>query len=159
MNLLLIAIGLIVLTAAPTFSQQKIDSFSLRDQKNVSHKIEFPASQNRVIIVGDMDSVEQARQWGDQLKKTLGKQVDYTAIAALGPIPDWQREFLRGMIKSDRPKLLDWENKVSQKWGYSPKQCLVLLVGKNGEILHRSEGEYTKEKFASWLPSTSNASL
>ena len=154
-----LAVVLLLLTVSPTFSQEKIDAFSLIDQKNVNHKIEFPASQNRVIIVGDMDSREHARQWGDQLQRTLGKQVDYTAIAALGPIPDWQKEFVKEMIKSDRPKLLDWGNKVCKKWGYSPKKCLVLMVGKNGEILHRSEGPYSKEKFADWLQPTSNASL
>lgn len=152
MRLFPIIIAILGIYCLPIFSQTKIDSFSLKDQKDIDQPITFPATQNRVIIVTDSGCRDQAKEWGERLRKKCGKDVRYTVVVAVGSVPEWQKGFVKDSIKSELPRLIDWGNITCKKWGYSPKQCLVLFVGKNGEVIHRSTGGYTDEKWATWFP-------
>jgi len=137
---------LVMALATPCSAQVTINSFVLTDQNDIRHNIEFPASKNRIIVVANSSTASQAKRWGGPLRKELGNQVGYVAIAAIGDIPKWQRGFVKAMIPASPPRLLDLDNKVSNLWHPKSDQCLVLWVDKDGAIKGRVDGDYTPFK-------------
>lgn len=100
-----------------------------------------------MIFVADRDSSAHAKEWGEYVKKNVKQPFMYTTIAAMGNIPGWQRGFVKGFIQSDpKPRLLDWDNSVSRKWGYLPRNCMILVVSKNGTVVSVITGNMTTKK-------------
>jgi len=139
-------IVMVILTVGPIWSQDKVAPFTLSDQKEQRHTIQFPCDKKRVLIIGDQTSAPQARLWGENLYRTYSTQMDFIPIAAMGNIPEIFRGFARAEVKNKRPTLLDWDNKVSKKLGYEQGQCIVLIVDRDGSVLGKGRGPYSSEK-------------
>lgn len=151
MKKLSLSVAVALIACVPLMAEVKMSNFSLSDQKDVMHKIVFPSVSNRVFFVADKESGPQAKVWGENVMKVLGSSVEYNVIVAPGDVPGWQQGIAKGNMKNDKPKLLDWGNKVSVKWGFKPKTCLILYVDRLGNVVSRAEGDYTKEKFDVWM--------
>ena len=136
----------LLLGSTPCFAQDTLTPFTLLDQQDHPHAIAFPAHKPCILIIGDRDSANQAKEWGASLGLQLKDKVTYIAIAAMGGVPELFRGFAKGSINNPHPTLLDWDNKISTPLGLEPKQCLVILTNKTGTILTRQKGPLTPEK-------------
>lgn len=129
-----------------------VASFTLSDHHDHVHSITFPHSKKRIIIIADRDTAADAQAWGKQLSQAVGRQIDYVAIAAVGEVPEFIRGVVKGAMKSAPvPRLLDWDNTLSNSLGFQ-KHCLVLLVDKKGQILAKASGGFSTEKMSLLMP-------
>lgn len=134
------------LCCSSLWAQTQIDAFTLPDQHNINHLIQFPSEKARILIIADKASGDQARRWGYSLGGKLGDSVDYIPIAAMGGVPDFLKGIAKSFIHEPRPILVDWDNIVSKKLGFVDNQCLILFIDPQGQCLVRSSGEVTPEK-------------
>lgn len=139
----------------------KITPFRLLDQHDLTHTIDFPASQNRVIIIGDRNCVDQTKEWGSKLLSQIGNTVEYIPIVAMGDIPEWLGGWVKSAMKTQgrRDKLLDWQNKVCRTWGFEPQQPMVMIVSRDGTILSQIHGGYSPQKCALVVSAIATASV
>lgn len=123
-----------------------LSSFTLSDQYDQRHVINFPSNQLRLLIVADQGSAGDAREWGTYLMKSPLKSVAVVPIAAMGDVPELFRGFAKTYITVKRPTLLDWNNRISKRLGFTKNECLVLLLDPNGLSLAAVKGRPTADK-------------
>ena len=138
----------IQLSCLSVWAQDKLAPFTLSDQKDVAHTIQFPNKKRYVIIVADKNSSAEAKLFGENISKSVGETVEYVSVVAVGSVPSFLKGSVKGKVQGKRLTLLDWDNKVVKKLGYHEAKCLVLAVDTDGSILDTEEGAYTKDKVA-----------
>ncbi len=124
----------------------RVSPFTLMDQYDAQHVIEFRSARPRLFIVADQASAGAAREWGGYLAKSPLKSVSIIPIAAMGDVPELLQGFAKAYVTVKRPTLLDWRNRVSTRLGFMPNECMVALVDGDGRIIGRVTGKVNSVK-------------
>jgi hypothetical protein len=137
-------IGLaLVVVSAEAGSTNRVTAFTLPDQFDQRHAISFPRARTCVMLIGDREGSRQLDDWTKAIAEKSGDSVDICGLADLREVPRPIRAWIRNDLKKQhaQPVLLDWDGKVAVACGYAGKRALVLVIDRQGEILHRATGK------------------
>ena len=125
------------------------EPFTLDDQFGTAHSISFgrgtPAT---VLVFADRGCVDTVRPWVEHLTDGRAPAVRVVGIAAVGTVPKLVRGAVRGLLKEQPPVLLDWGNRVSDRYGYEGGHCVLVVVDAAGRVRERVSGEYSEARLA-----------
>lgn len=124
-------------------------SFVLEDQFGHEHKVVFPSREAlSVFVLADRHGSAEVRGWVEPLYRRYETRPPIRGVAALPDVPPFVQGILRSMFRRHmkQPLLLDWGFRLSHHFGYSAGQAIVLLLNRDGQVVHRDEGPASPEK-------------
>lgn len=121
----------------------------LDDQFGKAHRIEFPAKQITILSLADRAGREQAMQWIAVLQPYADRAI-IRGIADAKGTPGILKDNIRKRILKSHPHplLIDWTGRTCARIGYRPGVANILIIARDGRILHRSEGPPTPQSTA-----------
>ncbi len=124
----------------------------LPDQHDKRHVIAFPAGHVTVISLSDRHGREQAGEWIPALR-AYRHRVAIHGIADAKGTPAFMRSGILKRIREahEEPLLIDWSGEVSESIGYRPRVANLLILGRDGSVLHRAEGPPSERNLEMFL--------
>lgn len=114
----------------------------LSDQFERAHRVVFPAPKVTVLAIADRRGSEQIDSWIEAVHARYGERIDFRGIADCGGAPRLLHGRIRAGFRDERkqPVMLDWSGEVSAALGYEAGVANLLIVARDGRILHRFAG-------------------
>ncbi len=129
-------------------AKEKAKEFTLKDQFGNDLVYKFPKQKLSILAFGDKDGADQLENWIRPLYEKYTDKIDILGIAELSIVPGIAKGIVRGMIKKKSKQAvgLDWSGAVSKSFSYQKKQANIILIDKEGSIIHKQIGAMTEEK-------------
>ena len=125
------------------------EPFTLDDQFGATYTVAFGrGTPPTVLVFADRACVDTVRSWVERLVDDHGDRVRVVGIAAVGTVPKLVRGAVRGLLKEQPSILLDWGNRVSDRFGYEGGHCLLVVVDRAGRVRARVGGGYSEARYA-----------
>ncbi len=125
------------------------EPFTLDDQFGDTHAIAFgDGAPPTVLVFADRGCVDTVRSWVERLVAEYGGRVRVVGVAAVGTVPKLVRGAVRGLLKEQPSVLLDWGNRVSDRFGYEGGHCLLVVIDRTGRVRARVGGGYSEARYA-----------
>jgi hypothetical protein len=123
-------------------AQSRVASFSLTDQFERVHQLNFPREKVTVLTIADRKGSAQVEGWVRPLAERFGDSILQAGIADVSKVPGLLRGRMRGAFREQfsRPVMLDWQGTHCRALGCERGVVNVLLVAPGGEILFRTAG-------------------
>lgn len=146
---LLALIALFTQLPAAALAAKAPARIELHDQFGTAHQIEFPAKQITILSLADRHGREQSVQWVAVLQPYADRAI-IRGIADAKGTPGILKESIRQRIRKAHahPLLIDWTGQTCAAIGCRPGVANIVIIGRDGRILHRSEGPPTAENTA-----------
>lgn len=143
--LLLLAAG--SLASAGETTNQYCRSFTLRDQFNVAHQVQFPRTNVIVLTVADRDGNAQVDSWIAPLKKQRPTSLEILGIADVQGVPQFFRDGVRKKVVKTRPHavMLDWEGEVLSSLRPEKARANIFVIDRGGKVRARFVGAMQPE--------------
>ena len=140
--LLVLGLGGINLSAAPTNVALRVPAFSLRDQHDQTHRFHVPGTNLSFIVVADHKGSDQLAQWIKPVRERHGKELAILGVADVSKVPGPLRSMVqRAFVKQlAYPVLLDWSGDVTRHFIPTAHVANVYLVRTNGAVVGRWSG-------------------
>lgn len=137
------ALAPLVSRAAETKVPARIE---LEDQHEKKHVITFPAKTITVISVADRHGRSQSNEWASVLSPYKDRAAIH-GIANASGTPEFMKTMIRKRIQEAQKLelLIDWSGATSAAIGCQPKVANLVIVSRDGAILHRTTGAPTAE--------------
>lgn len=124
------------------------EPFTLLDQFQHAHAIAFGDGQAVLLVFADRDCADAVEPWARALSDGLGARARVLGVAAVGAVPGFLQGAVRGFLQGKPSVLLDWGNRVSDRFGYAGGECAVVVVGGDGRIAAQVRGAFTAARYA-----------
>lgn len=131
----------------PVETPAKGVSFEMTDQYGHRHACAFPALRITVLALADREGSGQLSGWIQPLSRRYGEALDIRGIARLDQVPRVVHGLVRALFRARAhyPILLDWSGRVSAAYGGAPRIANLVLLDRDGTIVHRASGPATDE--------------
>lgn len=128
----------------------RVPSFALPDQFNDEHAVTFPRSKPTVLVLADRRGSEQLDGWLKPLGERHAETVHIDGVADVRGVPGLMRWGVRQIFRrgSKTPILLDWEDTVCGPLAYEGGVANLIVIDRDGAIVHRVHGEATAAALA-----------
>jgi hypothetical protein len=138
------------LQAAPE-PAKVVPRIELSDQHDKPHRVTFPAAKVTVLSLADRHGREQVAAWVPGLKP-FQSQITVHRFADASGTPALMKSMIRRRIRNAYdPRdtiLIDWTGAICRKIGCRPGVVNLVIVSRDGTVLHRTSGPATEENRA-----------
>ena len=125
------------------------EPFTLDDQYGTAHRIEFGnGTRATVLLFADRGCMDSVRPWVERLVGDFGERVRVLGIAAVGVVPSLFHGVVRGLLQGQPSVLIDWDDRVSHRFGYDGGRCLLVVVDASGRVSERVTGPLSDPRYA-----------
>ena len=126
----------------------QIKGFTLIDQYKAEHKQEFPRERISIFALADRKGSDQLEDWIAPFYERYEENVDICGIANLKGVPKLLQPMIRRLFRKGvaYPVMMDWTGSVCESFGYQAGMADIFVVSRDGTLLHRINGETSKEK-------------
>lgn len=118
--------------------------FTLEDQYDIKFHLSQFREQNVLLLGCDREGINQRGEWLAIFKRRYADDLYVLPVFNASNLPVFARWFMKGKIKAklrcdednpDFPRvLLDWNGKVSSRYGTRPESCTIVLIDRLGRI-------------------------
>ena len=121
------------------------------DQFSRQHAFQFPSGHVIVLTANGEAGKSQVQGWTIPLRDEFGEEVRMISVADLSSVP----RILRGRFRSKfarewaRPVILDFSGAITGLLPMNSENVIVLIFGRNGELLSAESGQAEPRKLAS----------
>ena len=122
--------------------------FTLEDQFATPHEVAFHDGRATVIVFADRSCTDDVEPWARHLSDGLGDHARVLGVASVGAVPALFHGVVRGFLHGRPPVLLDWNDRVSDGFGYAGGACLVVAVDGGGVVRARVLGPLSDGGYA-----------
>ena len=119
------------------------EPFTLADQFEVEVAVTYATGVPTVIVFADRSCAIGVRPWVERLVRDFGDRVHVVGVAAVGAVPTLVRGAVRAFLHGQPSVLLDWDNRVSHRFGYDGGECLIVVIDATGRVSERVGGACT----------------
>ena len=122
--------------------------FDLQDQYGKQHAFTFPRDHISVLVFADRQGSDQLEKWVRPLYERYVDTLDIRGVAQLRGVPTLMKPLVRALFRQgvSYPVMLDWTGAVSAQYDYEARKANVLILGPDGTILHRVNGEASRNR-------------
>lgn len=126
----------------------QVQDFTLVDQYKAEHKQEFPRERISIFALADRKGSDQLEDWITPFYERYEEHVDICGVANLKGVPKLLQPMIRRLFRKgiEYPVMMDWTGTVCESFGYQPGVADIFVVSRDGTLLHRINGETSKEK-------------
>lgn len=130
----------------------------LDDQHEKKHVIAFPSKTITVISLADRHGRGQSNEWAPVLAPYKNRAAIH-GIADASGTPELMKNMIRKRIREAHKQdlLIDWSGATSTAIGRQPKVANLIIVSRDGTILHRTSGGPTPENVKSFTAAMNKA--
>lgn len=130
----------------------------LEDQHEKKHVITFPAKTITVISLADRHGRSQSGEWAVTLASYKGRAAIHGIADASGTTEAMKNMIRKRIQEAHKQELLiDWTGATSAAIGCQPKVANLIIVSRNGTVLHRTTGAPTAENIKSFTAAMDKA--
>jgi predicted transcriptional regulator len=123
--------------------------FTLEDQFDKKTEVKFPPKQPTFLLFSDrnQEGAKQADRWGQELVGEYGNDIKVIVVAVTGKGAKLVKNKVQSGFRNSDPILFDWDNEVSNQYGYTDKACMIVYVNKQGIVEGIEKGAYSEDKY------------